>query len=255
MRILALCGSLRAQSSNRSLLEGAAALVPERTVMEIYEGLAGLPHFNPDIEDDNAPSSVAAFRAALNAADGIVISTPEYAHGVPGALKNALDWVVGTSELVDKPVALFNASPRSTFAVASLSETLTVMSARLINEAHVTVQMAGRAARGRRCGRQGACARPSGRPSAFCNSHRRRTDRYLIFWQQDRPGQPAGSFARMTGWIKQQLNTFLLPEIRKACAISWRRPACRRRGSRVRRRPAHHAPDARRQRRGPRGGR
>lgn len=145
MRILALCGSLRAQSSNRSLLEGAAALVPERTVMEIYEGLAGLPHFNPDIEDDNAPSSVAAFRAALNAADGIVISTPEYAHGVPGALKNALDWVVGTSELVDKPVALFNASPRSTFAVASLSETLTVMSARLINEAHVTVQMAGRA--------------------------------------------------------------------------------------------------------------
>lgn len=145
MRLLALCGSLRAKSSNRTLLEGAAMLTPEEVTLTIYEGLATLPQFNPDIEDEDAPDSVVAFREALNNADGVIISSPEYAHGVPGALKNALDWVVGTSELVEKPVALFNASPRSTFAVANLNETLTVMSARLIDDAHVTVQMAGRA--------------------------------------------------------------------------------------------------------------
>lgn len=145
MRLLALCGSLREKSSNRTLLEGAATLTPDGVTLAIYEGLADLPHFNPDIEDENQPDSVTAFREALTKADGIVISSPEYAHGVPGALKNALDWVVGTSELVEKPIALFNASPRSTYAVAQLSETLTVMSGRLIDDAHVTVQMAGRA--------------------------------------------------------------------------------------------------------------
>lgn len=75
----------------------------------------------------------------------MIFSTPEYAHGLPGVLKNALDWVVGTSELVEKPVTLFNASPRSTYAVASLSETLTVMSARLSQTGGLTVQLAGRA--------------------------------------------------------------------------------------------------------------
>ena len=144
MRLLALCGSLRAKSSNRTLLEGAAALTPDGVTLEIYEGIAELPQFNPDIEDENQPDSVTAFREALTKADGVVISSPEYAHGVPGALKNALDWVVGTSELVEKPIALFNAFPRSTYAVAQLSETLTVMSGRLIDDAHVTVQMAGR---------------------------------------------------------------------------------------------------------------
>lgn len=144
MRLLSLCGSLRAKSSNRTLLEGAAALTPDGVTLAIFEGLADLPHFNPDIEDENQPASVTAFREALSKADGVIISTPEYAHGVPGALKNALDWVVGTSELVEKPIALFNASPRSTYAVAHLSETLVVMSAHLVDDAHVTVQMAGR---------------------------------------------------------------------------------------------------------------
>jgi len=63
---------------------------------------------------------------------------------VPGALKNALDWVVGSGELVEKPVALFNASPRSTYAQASLLETLTVMSAKIVKEAFVTVELAGK---------------------------------------------------------------------------------------------------------------
>ncbi|HEY4344591.1 MAG TPA: NADPH-dependent FMN reductase [Parvibaculum sp.] len=145
MRFVAISGSLRRVSSNTALLEAAAELAPEGVEIALYDGIGALPHFNPDIADDDAPASVAAFRAALAASDGVIFSTPEYAHGLPGVLKNALDWVVGSSELVEKPVALFNASPRSTYAVASLIEILTVMSARVIGDASVTVQLAGRA--------------------------------------------------------------------------------------------------------------
>tara|TARA_R110000868_G_scaffold125417_5_gene331355 strand:- start:3846 stop:4376 length:531 start_codon:yes stop_codon:yes gene_type:complete len=143
--LLAISGSLRAVSSNRALLEATVALAPAGVEIVIYESIGALPHFNPDIADDAQPQSVTEFRAALACADGVIFSTPEYAHGLPGVLKNALDWVVGTSELVEKPVTLFNASPRSTYAVASLSETLTVMSARLSQTGGLTVQLAGRA--------------------------------------------------------------------------------------------------------------
>lgn len=144
MRLLAISGSLRAVSSNTALLQAAAEIAPEGVEIALYDGIGALPHFNPDISDEEAPASVVAFRAALAGADGVIFSTPEYAHGLPGVLKNALDWVVGSGELVEKPVALFNASPRSTYAVASLIEVLTVMSARVIDEASVTVQLAGR---------------------------------------------------------------------------------------------------------------
>jgi NAD(P)H-dependent FMN reductase len=143
MQILAISGSLRAGSSNTTLLRAAALLAPEGVEVELYEGVGDLPHFNPDIED--APiSSVLDFRAKLKAAAGVLISSPEYAHGVPGSLKNALDWVVGSGELVYKPVALLNASPRSTYAQASLTETLTVMTATLIPEATIAVPLQGR---------------------------------------------------------------------------------------------------------------
>ena len=97
----------------------------------LWDGLADLPAFNPDAEGAE-PASVLDFRRRLTEADGTLISTPEYAHGVPGALKNALDWVVTSGELVDKPVALLNASLVAKHAQASLAETITVMSARLV---------------------------------------------------------------------------------------------------------------------------
>ena len=80
----------------------------------------------------------------LQSCDAVLISSPEYAHGVPGVLKNALDWIVGSGELIGKPVALINASARATHAWASLFETLTVMSARVIPEASTTVPVQGR---------------------------------------------------------------------------------------------------------------
>lgn len=143
MNILAISGSLRAISSNTTLLRAAATLAPPGVEITLYEGLGDLPHFNPDIEETDLPA-VLDFRRRLSESDGVLISSPEYAHGVPGTLKNALDWVVGSGELINKPVALLNASPRSTYAQASLTETITVMSARIIPEASSTIPLSGR---------------------------------------------------------------------------------------------------------------
>jgi NAD(P)H-dependent FMN reductase len=144
IQILALSGSLRAASSNTSLLRATTALAPEGVEIEVYGGLGDLPHFNPDLDVEPAPPPVSDFRSRLRDAAGVLISSPEYAHGVPGVLKNALDWVVGSGEFFGKPVALINASPRATLAQASLTETLTVMTASLVAEASVTVPLLGR---------------------------------------------------------------------------------------------------------------
>ena len=143
IRVLAISGSVRHASSNGALVKAAAQLAPPGVEVAIYEELDQLPPFNPDLDTDTPPMPVAAFRAALKSADAVLLSSPEYAHGVPGVLKNALDWVVGSGELVDKPVALLNASSRATRAWRSLVETLSVMSARVIREASITVALNG----------------------------------------------------------------------------------------------------------------
>jgi chromate reductase, NAD(P)H dehydrogenase (quinone) len=144
IRVLAISGSLRKASSNSALVRAAARLAPDTIEMSIFLGLAELPPFNPDLDDENPPDAVTRFRDSLRACDAVLISSPEYAHGVPGVLKNALDWVVGSGELVGKPVALINASARATHAWSSLLETLTVMSARVILEASVTIPLQGK---------------------------------------------------------------------------------------------------------------
>ena len=143
IRILAISGSLRCFSSNTTLLQAAARLAPQGVEITLYNGLAELPHFNPDLEGSE-PATVVNFRARIKGSDGVLISSPEYAHGVPGALKNALDWIVGSGELVDKPVALLNASPRATLAQASLTETIRVMSAHVVEEASLRIPLMGR---------------------------------------------------------------------------------------------------------------
>ena len=135
VRLLAISGSLRQASSNRALIEAAAQLAADPVELVVP--------FNPDLDESDPPSPVARFRAALQACDGVLISSPEYAHGVSGVMKNALDWVVGSGELVDKPVALINASPRATHAHAALMETLAVMSAQIAPGASITVPVQG----------------------------------------------------------------------------------------------------------------
>ncbi|HXA19264.1 MAG TPA: NAD(P)H-dependent oxidoreductase [Thermoanaerobaculia bacterium] len=135
MKIIAISGSLRARSSNLTLLRAAASIASGGMEVAIYDGLASLPHFNPDDDEEGAiaPAPVAALRALLASADGILISTPEYAHGLPGSLKNALDWLVSDGALVDKPVAILSASPiGGQFAQASLVEILTTMNWRVL---------------------------------------------------------------------------------------------------------------------------
>jgi chromate reductase len=136
MRILAISGSVRARSSNAALLRAAAAVAPAGMEFRFYdEQLGKLPVFNPDLDGEGAipPPEVEEFRALLAAADGVLISSPEYAHGVPGVLKNALDWIVSSGELEGKPVVFIVASPSGgQWAQASLTPTLEVLGARLL---------------------------------------------------------------------------------------------------------------------------
>lgn len=143
VRILAISGSLRQGSSNTALLQAAISLSPDKTEIKLYRGLGDLPHFNPDLEPTEPPS-VTDFRRQLAWADGLIISCPEYAHGVPGVLKNALDWLVSGEEFVGKPVALFNASPRAIYAQAALTEIVTTMSGKIVPEASITVALLGK---------------------------------------------------------------------------------------------------------------
>ena len=144
MHFLAISGSLRAASTSTTLLKAAAVLAPDGVTLSVYEGLGELPHFNPDLDKQPAQTAVADFRRQLRLADGVIISTPEYAHGVPGLLKNALDWLVASGELYEKPVALFSASPRANYAQASLIETLSVMTASVVSEACIALPLLGK---------------------------------------------------------------------------------------------------------------
>lgn len=141
LRVLALCGSLRAISTNKALLQAAQRLAPEGMVIDYFDALAAIPAFNPDDDREPLPPAVAALRGQIKAADGLLISSPEYARGVAGAFKNALDWLVSDEDFFGKPVAIFNASPRAEAGPAALRLTLETMSARLIDAAAVTVPL------------------------------------------------------------------------------------------------------------------
>ncbi|MBR0691014.1 NAD(P)H-dependent oxidoreductase [Bradyrhizobium manausense] len=143
MKIAAISGSLRAGSSNTAVLRAAARLAPAGVEVILFEGIAELPFFNPDLDGDDVPAPVGAMRHLIGSVDGLLISSPEYARGVAGVLKNALDWLVGSHEFPDKPVALINTSPRATHALAALTLTLETMSARLATEACVTLPLLG----------------------------------------------------------------------------------------------------------------
>ncbi len=143
MNILTISGSLRARSSNTELLRALAILAPAGVTVSQYEELGSLPHFNPDVDIEPAEEQVGRFRAQLKSADAVVISSPEYAHGVPGTLKNALDWIVSSGEFIEKPLALINASAHAAHAQDSLAETLTMMMARIVPGASITIPVQG----------------------------------------------------------------------------------------------------------------
>lgn len=114
-RVLLVSGSLRTRSTNTAVLSTAQAVAPEGIAGTLYDGLAELPHFNPDDDSDPLHHAVADLRAQIRAADAVLFSTPEYAGALPGSFKNLLDWTVGDDQpgsIYEKPVAWINASPR-----------------------------------------------------------------------------------------------------------------------------------------------
>jgi len=148
--VLGISGSLRAQSSNARLLSAIGEMLPEDAEFRMSEGFGALPHFNPD-EDSNdaeAHEAVRRWREELRSANAAVICTPEYARGVPGSLKNALDWVVSSGEFMKLPTAVISASPHpagGATALQSLIQTLTMMSATIPDETSLAIPFVNKA--------------------------------------------------------------------------------------------------------------
>ncbi len=139
-----MSGSLRAASTNSALVAALARNAPEGCRITVYDGLGGLPIFNPDDEGERTPHAAAALIDAVMRADGVIVSCPEYAHGVPGGLKNALDWLVSRDAAVAKPAMLVHASPRSLFARAALAEIMRTMSFAMHEERMLEIALLGK---------------------------------------------------------------------------------------------------------------
>lgn len=140
INIVALSGSLKSSSSNTTILRVISQFKTKDVNFIIYEGLDELPHFNPDKEDGDA--AVSRFKEHLKKADGVIISTPEYAFGVPGTLKNALDWTVSSGELNKKPVIAISASPLyegGRKAMTSLLLTLGALGTSMTEKSHLSI--------------------------------------------------------------------------------------------------------------------
>ena len=119
-------------------------MTPAGVEIVFYTGLGNLPHFNPDRDGDEPPDTVKELRREVGLSDGLLIAAPEYAHGLPGSFKNALDWLVSCVEFPGKPVALINTSQRAIHAQEQLREIIETMSARLIESASITLPLMGR---------------------------------------------------------------------------------------------------------------
>lgn len=143
MRLLGLCGSLRAQSTNRRLLHAFAEAAPAGTTVLLHGSLGLLPVFNPDIEA-HTPRPVLDLAEAVGACDGLLIACPEYAHGIPGGMKNALDWLVSRFEIPGKPVMLAHASARSLVVREHLREVLKTMSCRVFPGPEFEIHLLGK---------------------------------------------------------------------------------------------------------------
>jgi chromate reductase, NAD(P)H dehydrogenase (quinone) len=142
MNVLAIAGSLRASSINAAFCRAASRLAPPGLHITVCDALGSLPPFNADLEPA-PPPSVTLFREAVGATNALMIASPEYAHGISGVLKNALDWLVSYEGFVAMPVAVINTSPRAHHAYDSLLEVLKTMSATLVHEASISVPLLG----------------------------------------------------------------------------------------------------------------
>lgn len=138
-KILAISGSTRSQSSNLQLIQAIALLGRDRFDLTVAENVKNIPQFDPDLLPERLPPEVLTFRKALAAADGVLICTPEYAAGVPGTLKNAIDWTVSSMDFSQKPVALITASTSGQLAHQSLLGTLLILESKIAPECQLVI--------------------------------------------------------------------------------------------------------------------
>lgn len=142
MNFLAISGSLRQLSYNSAALHALKMLAPSHTRIHIFNKLNDIPLFNPDSENDVIPA-LEELRILLSDADGLILASPEYAHGISGVMKNTLDWLVSGVEFINKPIMLINTSPRAHHALDSLREVITTMSGNIIENACITIPLLG----------------------------------------------------------------------------------------------------------------
>jgi chromate reductase, NAD(P)H dehydrogenase (quinone) len=141
MKVLGVCGSLQANSGNQELLKTARASMPPGAELVLFDGLRDLPHFNSDMEATGVPASVTRWRSALNASDAVLIACPEYGFSLPGALKNGVDWVIGSGELEQKVVAITAAvagPDRGRRGLQALRDTLSAVRATIVGGEPIT---------------------------------------------------------------------------------------------------------------------
>jgi chromate reductase, NAD(P)H dehydrogenase (quinone) len=139
-RVLAICGSTRAQSANLYLIQYVAELMSNDAEFEVYKDMTLLPYFNPDLDKDTAPPIVEILRQKIREADGVLICTPEYVFSLPGVLKNAIEWCVSTTVFSEKAVALITASASGAAAHESLQLVMKTIYADVSGETQLLVQ-------------------------------------------------------------------------------------------------------------------
>ena len=139
-KVLAICGSTRRNSTNLQIIKAIEILAAGLMEFEIYNELAGLPHFNPDIDIEKAPPIVEAFREKIARADGVLICTPEYVFSLPGSLKNAIEWTISTTILSNKPVAIITASGLGEKAHESLQLIMKTVEASMTSQTQLLIQ-------------------------------------------------------------------------------------------------------------------
>jgi len=141
LKLLALSGSLRQASYNTAALKALKFLVSSHIKITVGD-IRSLPLFNPDLENQHN-SAFEKLKLSLRESDGLIISSPEYAHGISGSMKNALDWLVSGEEFPDKPIMLINTSPRATYGQEALKEVLKTMSGNIIENSSVAIPLLG----------------------------------------------------------------------------------------------------------------
>jgi chromate reductase len=140
--VLVISGSTREKSINLNLIHYILINYSDQLQFTMYKGLSELPHFNVDLDTTAPPAAVVSLRQQLQEADAVLICTPEYAMGLPGSLKNLLDWTVSSSNFSNKPVAVITAATSGEKAHESLLGTLRVIEARINDRATLIISHA-----------------------------------------------------------------------------------------------------------------